>query len=160
MEHSSCRSEQWRLVIYFFLAGLFVFAALMRFFLLVFLNFVEPPFMGPLLQGTAFIFVILGCQLAMQRGSCTSWYAAIGCVLVSLALLVAAKWLKISLVGLRTYGAMWLVSVAAVAGGSWVVSSIANRIPPAWRVAAGTGLIMAGVLLPALIAGMLAVDRL
>lgn len=125
---------------------------------MVFLCFVFPPILGPLLQGAALLAQLAGAQMVLQRDpGQSSSYAIAGAVMTPAALIVASKIAKVSLIGLKGYGltAMLMVPIAVS------VSLLLSRITRGrLRITAGVVLMAVGIVLPAVIAGVVARDLL
>lgn len=119
----------------------------------VFWNFVVPAILGPVLQCAGFLLVVLGWQLILcLDGKRIVGFCVTSCTLALLGVILAAKFAKVSLIGLKGYTAAGLSMEFVVIIGSALIGSIIPKTNRYLRVTAGVLLVIMGLVLPRIIA--------
>ncbi len=132
--------------------------AYLRFIYFVFLNFVCPPLAGPILQGLSFLMISVGAQMITQvHKEQTRLFSLTGLVFTLIAFVVAAKMIKISMIGTKGYVLSFTLTAIL-----WLVASVAlGSIPRrTLTIIVGIAVIMCGIIVPPILAGMMARDFL
>lgn len=132
--------------------------ALLRFIYIVFLHFVCPPLAGPILQGLSFLMISVGAQMITQiHREQTRLFSLAGLVFTLIAFVVAAKMIKISMVGTKGYALSFTLTAFL-----WLVASIALGSIPRRNltVIVGIAVMLCGIIVPPILAGLLARDFL
>lgn len=148
--------NRWSILAFVIAASIIISVSLSVISIYTLYTVVSPPILEPVIQGISVCLEILGLQMIIQRNICNSRTYTELCVIIAIvAMIAAAKFMKISFVGIWGYALVCFCMVILLSFASPAIGRIqSNRI----RIVLGVIMAICGIVVPIWLTGVFSYD--